>query len=145
MAKSQKTIEAYKNVITNFSAKTNINEPNMVKKVIKDYEDMKNQQLKTKRKQIQKKVESLGFINSDLSVGVSSHFGCKFWKTKYDNVYITDYNYAYSNDKDFNPYLIDEDLLLICNSYTGYWLLISILLLDNIKELNEKINLVYKS
>jgi hypothetical protein len=53
--------------------------------------------------------KNLFLTETDLSVDISFAAGCKFWKTKYENIYITDYNLGWScfddDDTDF-----DEDL-----------------------------------
>lgn len=36
--------------------------------------------------------DSLSLTKTDISIGVSFDVGCSFWKTKYDNIYLTDYN-----------------------------------------------------
>lgn len=37
-------------------------------------------------------INNLGLIESDKSVGDSIPLGCKFWKTKYENIYLSDYD-----------------------------------------------------
>jgi len=56
-------------------------------------------------------LEALELTETDKKMGSSTHYGCEFWQTRYDQVFLTNYNIF--NSKRRLNYLKRENLLLL--------------------------------
>jgi len=79
-------------------------------------------------------MEPYKLVDAKISHGMSFVLNCKFWKTKYDNIFITDYDI-------FNHKKLDDDLYIMFKKQKGYfyYTMFSRELIEDKKNIDEEI------
>jgi len=58
-------------------------------------------------------LEALELTETDKRMGGSTHYGCEFWQTKHDQVFLTNYN-VFNSKRRLNYLKKENSLVLFC-------------------------------